>query len=152
MDIKFMKAALKEAQKSFEQDEVPVGCVIVKDGTIIARAHNKREESQAATAHAEILAINKACGKLKSFRLEGCDLYVTLEPCPMCAGAVINARVRNVVFAAFDPKAGCCGTLYNLPSDKRFNHRAAVTGGVLEEESKKLLQEFFRRKRQPLLD
>jgi tRNA(adenine34) deaminase len=144
---KFMRAALAEARKAFDADEVPVGCVMVRDGKILARAHNKREAEGDATAHAEILCIQKACKKTGNFRLNGCDMYVTLEPCPMCAGAIINARIGRVFFGAFDEKAGCCGTLYNLPSDKRFNHNAAVEGGVLEGECGQVLKEFFSLKR-----
>ena len=144
---KFMKQALKQAQKAALLDEVPVGAVIVQDGKIIARAFNKRRTPADATGHAEIAVIKKACKKTGDFRLTSCDLYVTLEPCPMCAGACVNARVENIYFGAYDEKAGCCGTLYNLPQDVRFNHRAAVTGGVLQEECAKLLSDFFKVKR-----
>lgn len=145
--IKYMQKALDEAQKAFTADEVPVGCVIVKGGKIIARAHNKRETMQDATAHAEILCITKACKKLGTFRLCDCEMYVTLEPCPMCAGAVINARMGKVFFGAYDKKAGCCGTLYNICADSRFNHRAEVEGGIMEEQCAKILKEFFLQKR-----
>lgn len=144
---KFMKAALKEASKAPSENEVPVGAVVVYDGKIIARAHNKRETKQSATAHAEILAIEKACKLLKSWRLEGCDLYVTLEPCPMCAGAIINSRIESVYFGAKDAKAGCCGSLYNLTGDVRFNHRPLVEGGFLQEQCAKLLTDYFKDKR-----
>lgn len=126
---KFMLDALKEADKAPAEHEVPVGAVVVCEGKIIARAHNRRENKQSATAHAELLAIEKACRKLKSWRLVGCELYVTLEPCPMCAGAIINSRIDAVYFGASDPKAGCCGSLYNLTGDVRFNHRPIVEGG-----------------------
>lgn len=142
-----MKAALKEASKAPSENEVPVGAVVVYDGKIIARAHNKRETKQSATAHAEILAIEKACKLLKSWRLEGCDLYVTLEPCPMCAGAIINSRIESVYFGAKDAKAGCCGSLYNLTGDVRFNHRPLVEGGFLQEQCAKLLTDYFKDKR-----
>lgn len=143
----FMGEALKEAQKAFDMDEVPVGAVIVKDGSIIARAHNTREMSQDATAHAEILAIRKACEAVGSWRLIGCSLYVTLEPCPMCAGAIILARLDRVVFGAWDPKAGAAGSVVNLFEVERFNHHPEVISGVLAEECGALLKEFFRQKR-----
>ena len=147
MEKKFMKLAMKEAQKAFDKDEVPVGCVIVKEGKVIARGHNARQKTQNALKHAEMIAIEKACKNVGSWRLEECDLYVTLEPCPMCAGACINARIKNIFFGAYDPKAGCCGTLYDLPSDKRFNHRPNVEGGILKEECAQMLSSFFKNKR-----
>lgn len=147
MEKKFMKLAMKEAQKAFDKDEVPVGCVIVKEGKVIARGHNVRQKTQNALKHAEMIAIEKACKKVGSWRLEECDLYVTLEPCPMCAGACINARIKNIFFGAYDQKAGCCGTLYDLPSDKRFNHRPNVEGGILKEECAQMLSSFFKNKR-----
>jgi tRNA(adenine34) deaminase len=143
----FMGEALKEAQKAFDMDEVPVGAVIVKDGSIIARAHNTREMSQDATAHAEILAIRKACKVVGSWRLVGCSLYVTLEPCPMCAGAIILARLDRVVFGAWDPKAGAAGSVVNLFEVERFNHHPEVISGVLAEECGALLKVFFKQKR-----
>ena len=148
MQIKFMRSAIKEAEKAVKEDEVPIGAVIVMDGKIIARAHNKMEKTQLATAHAEILAINKACKKLKSWRLDGAELYVTIEPCAMCAGAIINSRISNVYFGAYDQKAGCTGTLYNLPVDERFNHRANVEGGIMQQECADLLSDFFKQKRE----
>ncbi|SHM72263.1 tRNA(adenine34) deaminase [Caldanaerovirga acetigignens] len=138
---------MKEARKAFDIDEVPVGAVIVKDGSIIARAYNTREMSQDATAHAEILAIKKACEAMGSWRLIGCTLYVTLEPCPMCAGAIILARLDRVVFGAWDPKAGAAGSVVNLFEVERFNHHPEVISGVLAEECGALLKEFFRQKR-----
>lgn len=147
MEKKFMTAAIREAMKAAAEDEVPIGVVIVKDGKIIARGHNTRQKTQNAVNHAEIIAIQKACKKVGSWRLEDCDLYATLEPCPMCAGACINARIANVYFGAYDPKAGCCGTLYNLTADRRFNHRPAVEGGIMEQECAKLLSDFFKNKR-----
>ncbi|HOV69078.1 MAG TPA: nucleoside deaminase, partial [Clostridia bacterium] len=125
----YMQEAIAEARKAAEQDEVPVGAVIVKDSAIIARAYNLKESANDPTGHAEIIAIKKAAEFLGGWRLTGCDLYVTLEPCPMCAGAAINARLKSIVFGAFDPKAGCCATLYNLPQDSRFNHTVEVKGG-----------------------
>jgi len=149
MKEKFMKEALKLAKKAAEADEVPVGAVIVKDGKIIARAFNKRRSPADATGHAEILAIKKACKKEGDFRLTGCSLYVTLEPCPMCAGACINSRMENIFFGTYDEKAGCCGTLYNLPQDKRFNHTVNAEGGILKQECAEVLSEFFKERRKP---
>lgn len=143
----FMKEALRLAKIAYKKDEVPVGAVIVKDNKIIAKAYNKRQKSQDATLHAEIIAIKKACKKLHTFRLNDCMLFVTLEPCAMCSGAIINARVGTVVFGAYDPKYGCCGSIYNLPEDNRFNHRAKVIGGVMEKECRELLTQFFESKR-----
>ena len=147
MDLKFMELAVIEATKGSEYEEVPIGVVIVKDGQVIASAHNMKEESRIATRHAEIVAIEEASRYLNDWRLIGCDLYVTLEPCAMCAGAMINARISNLYFGAYDGKAGCCGSLYNLPVDKRFNHRVNVTGGIMEEECGKRLSDFFKKKR-----
>ena len=141
---KFMLAALKEAAKAPSEHEVPVGAVVVCGGRIIARAHNRRENKQSATAHAEILAIEKACRKLKSWRLEGCELYVTLEPCPMCAGAIVQSRIEKVFFGAYDYKAGCAGSKINLFQSGMFNHDAEVVGGVMEKECAGLLTEFFK--------
>lgn len=147
-DVFFMREALKEAEKAPEFDEVPVGAVIVADGEIIARAHNMRETAQDATAHAELMAIRRACEVLKSWRLTGCTLYVTLEPCPMCAGAIVLSRLDRVVFGAYDPKAGACGSLMNIPEDGRFNHRPEMVPGVLAEECGMALKDFFKKKRQ----
>ncbi|MBQ4073388.1 MAG: nucleoside deaminase [Clostridia bacterium] len=145
--IRFMRLAIKEAQKAEMIDEVPIGAVIVKDGKVIARAHNKKESKNQATRHAEIEAIEKATKKVNNWWLEDCDIYVTLEPCAMCAGALINSRLRNIYFGAYDKKAGCCGSLYNLPVDVRFNHRLGVEGGILEEECASLLTNYFKKKR-----
>jgi len=142
-----MRLALKEAHKALAIDEVPVGALIVKDGIIISRAHNRRETSQVATAHAELLAIEKACKKLNSWRLEGCLLYVTLEPCAMCTGASLLSRVDGIVFGAYDPKGGCMGTVTDLTTLKAFNHQPWVLGGVLEKECAQLLTDFFKNKR-----
>ena len=144
---KFMRAALKEAYKAEKEDEVPVGCVIVKDGKVIARARNAREKSQCATRHAEMIAIEKACRKTGFWRLCGCEMYVTLEPCAMCAGALVNARVDKLYFGAYDKKAGAVETLYRIPTDERLNHRLEVSGGILEEECGAVLSSFFQRKR-----
>ena len=129
-------------------DEVPIGCVIVKDDKIIARGHNLRESKQRSTAHAEIIAIEKACRKLKSWRLEGCSLYVTLEPCPMCSGAILQSRIEHVVYGAKDPKGGCMESCMNMYEVKGFNHYPDVIGGVLEDECGSLLKTFFKRKRE----
>ncbi len=146
-DERFMEQALWEARKAYELDEVPIGAVIVKDGTIIGRGHNLRETEKDPTLHAEIAAIRDAARTLGGWRLSGCDLYVTIEPCPMCAGAILQARIRRVVFGARDPKAGCAGSLYNLLIDERFNHRAEVTEGILAEECSRIMKEYFKQKR-----
>ena len=140
---KFMKQALMEAHKAYEKEEVPVGAVIVKDGKIIARAHNVKELKHDATSHAEILAIKKACKKLGAWRLEGCDMYVTLEPCSMCAGALINARIRKLYIGTDDPKTGACGSVLNL-LDYKFNHKIEIEKYILKEECSQILKDFFR--------
>ena len=147
MNEKFMVEAIKEAKKAELIDEVPIGCVIVKDDKIIARGHNLRESKQRSTAHAEIIAIEKACRKLKSWRLEGCSLYVTLEPCPMCSGAILQSRIEHVVYGAKDPKGGCMESCMNMYEVKGFNHYPDVIGGVLEDECGSLLKTFFKRKK-----
>ncbi|MDP2892271.1 MAG: tRNA adenosine(34) deaminase TadA [Bacillota bacterium] len=147
-DIMFMREALSMARLAASRDETPVGAVITYGGRVIAKACNAREKKKDPTAHAEITALRKAARKLGGWRLEGCTLYVTLEPCPMCAGAAINARISRIVYGARDPKAGCCGTLYDLPGDKRFNHRPEVTGCVLEEECGRILRDYFMGKRE----
>ncbi len=147
MDTKFMHEAILEARKALEFNEVPIGAIIVKDNEIIARAFNQRETRQTATAHAEILAIETACEKLGSWRLDGCTLYVTLEPCPMCAGATILARVDTVVFGAYDLKGGSFGSSVDLSTVKAFNHHPEIYGGILEDECVALLKDFFLHKR-----
>ncbi|HHY71941.1 MAG TPA: nucleoside deaminase [Bacillus bacterium] len=147
-DELFMKAAIAEARKAEEIGEVPIGAVIVKDGMIVSSAYNLRESEQRAIAHAELLAIDEACKKLETWRLSGAALYVTLEPCPMCAGAIVLSRVDRVVYGAADPKGGCAGTLMNLLQDNRFNHVAEVTSGILEEECSALLSNFFKQLRE----
>ena len=142
-----MKEALREAASAADEDEVPVGCVIVHEGRIIGRGHNQRERLSDPTAHAEMIAITAAAEGLGSWRLVGCTVYVTLEPCAMCAGAMVLARVDRLVFGARDEKAGACGTLYNIVKDARLNHRLDITEGVLAEASTALLQDFFRKKR-----
>ena len=140
----FMREALKEAQKAYDQEEVPIGAVVVLNGEIIGRGHNLREKEQGATLHAEIKAIRQANQHLGSWRLEDCELFVTLEPCPMCSGAMILARMKKVIFGAFDPKAGTAGTFMNLLQDSRFNHQVEVEQGVLEEECQEILRSFFK--------
>lgn len=147
---RYMRWALKEARKAMTINEVPVGAVIVKDGKIIAKAHNIKEQKKNSLYHAEIVALQKACKVIGDWRLNECDIFVTLEPCPMCAGALINARIGNIFFGAYDERAGCCGTLYDLPSDVRFNHRPNVEGGIMQEECAEVLKEYFRQKRQEI--
>ena len=146
LDTEWMQMALEEAALAGREGEVPVGAVVVRDGQMIAKAHNRREGDKTALAHAEILAIDAACKKLGGWRLWECELYVTLEPCPMCAGAIINSRLRRLVWGAQDPKAGCCGSVVNL-FDLPFNHRPELCGGVLEDESTELLRSFFKQLR-----
>lgn len=148
-DGKFMALALQEAELASSLGEVPVGAVIVREGEILAKAHNRREQHQSATAHAELLAIQAACQNLSRWRLSGCTLYVTLEPCPMCAGAIINARIDRVVFGAFEEKGGCCGSLLSL-FDESFHHQPAYIGGLYATESTILLQQFFTQRRNAL--
>lgn len=144
MDSIFMKEALKEAKKAYKKLEVPVGCVIVKDGKIIARAHNLKETKYDTTKHAEILAIQKASKKLESWRLIDCDMYVTLEPCPMCAGAIIQSRIKNLYYGASDEKTGAVGSVLNLMEDFKFNHIVNVEKGILKNDCENLLKDFFR--------
>ena len=143
-DQYYMREAVAEAKKASALDEVPIGAVVVHNGEIIARAHNLRETDRCATAHAELLAIEQACRVLDTWRLEGAVLYVTLEPCPMCAGAILQSRIERVVFGAYDPKAGCAGTFMNLLEDERFNHQCEVVPGILAEECGGMLSDFFR--------
>ena len=145
-DEKWMKKAWMQAKVAAKKGEVPVGAVVVKDGRIIARAHNLRESAKDPTAHAEILAMRRAAKKLGGWRLTGCELYVTLEPCPMCAGAVINARLDAVYFGAFDPKAGAFGSRVNL-NEVGLNHKTKIVGGVLERDCADILSEYFSNKR-----
>lgn len=139
-----MKSALKEAEKSYDKEEIPVGAVIVKDGKIIARGHNLKETKNDTTNHAEIIAIRKASKKLKSWRLTGCTMYVTLEPCTMCAGALIQARLDKVVIGTMDEKTGACGSVLNVLEDYKFNHKVEIEKGVMEKECKAILQKFFK--------
>ncbi|RWZ54784.1 tRNA adenosine(34) deaminase TadA [Halobacillus fulvus] len=143
-DETYMKLAIDQARKAEAEGEVPIGAVIVYKGEVIASGYNQRESSQLASSHAEFIAIERANKKIGSWRLEDCTLYVTLEPCPMCAGAIVQSRVPRVVFGAKDPKAGCAGTLMNLLQESRFNHQAEVVDGVLEEMCSQMLTDFFR--------
>ena len=140
---KFMKSALKEAEKAFDKEEIPVGCVIVKDGKVISRAHNCKETSKNACGHAEILAIQKACKKLNSWRLLDCEMYVTLEPCPMCAGALINSRISKVYIGTDDEKTGACGSKLNLLQDYKFNHNVQAEKYILKEECSRSIKRIF---------
>lgn len=142
-EIYYMKYALKEAKKAYEIGEIPVGCVIVYNDKIIARAYNKRENNNLSTAHAEILAINKACKKLNSWRLEDCDIYITLEPCAMCAGAIIQSRIKNCYYGAYDYRFGVHKSIINL-FDVKFNHNVNIYGGILEDECSKVIKDFFK--------
>ena len=140
----YMKEALKEAKKAFDKEEVPVGAVIVRNGKIIARAHNIKETGHDATAHAEILAIKKACKKLEAWRLIDSEMYVTLEPCSMCAGALINARIKKLYIGTNDEKTGACGSKLNLLEDYTFNHKVEIERDVLKDECEKMLKDFFK--------
>jgi tRNA(adenine34) deaminase len=146
-DQRWMRLALHEAEVALAEDEVPVGAVIVHEGLVIAAAHNQREQLRDPTAHAEIIALTQAAAALETWRLEDCVLYVTLEPCPMCAGALVQARVPRVVYGATDPKAGAVKSLYRLLDDPRLNHRAQAVGGVMAEECGGLLTRFFQQRR-----
>ena len=141
---KYMKEALKEAQKAYKKLEIPVGAVIVKDGKIIAKAHNIKEEEKDTTKKAEIISIQKAIKKLNNWRLNDCEMYVTLEPCSMCAGAIIQARLKKVYIGTMDEKTGACGSVLNLLKDYKFNHEVELETGLLEENCKKILQDFFK--------
>lgn len=139
----FMKEALLEAKKAYKKLEIPVGAIIVKDGEIIARAHNIKEEKKDTTKHAEILAIQRASKKLETWRLNDCEMYVTLEPCPMCAGAVIQSRLKKIYIGTMDEKTGACGSALNLLEDYKFNHKVEVEKGILKDDCEKMLKEFF---------
>lgn len=141
---KYMKAAIRQAKKAYALGEVPIGCVIVYEGKIIGRGYNRRNTDKNTLAHAEITAINKASKKIGDWRLEGCTLYVTLEPCQMCSGAIVQARIDEVVMACMNPKAGCAGSILNVLEMPEFNHQVKVTRGVLEEECSQMLKEFFK--------
>ena len=144
MKEKYMKEALRQAKKAAEAGDVPIGCVIVYEDKIIARGYNKRNQQKSALGHAEIAAIRKASKKMGDWRLEECTMYVTLEPCPMCAGAIVQARIPEVVIGAMNPKAGCAGSIINLLQMERLNHQVQMETGILQEECQKLLKDFFK--------
>ena len=145
---KYMRAAIREAKKAYALEEVPIGCVIVYQDKVIARGYNRRNTDKNTVAHAEMSAIKKASKKLGDWRLEGCTMYVTLEPCQMCAGAIVQARIDEVVIGSMNPKAGCTGSILNLLDIQAFNHQADLTTGVLEEECSQLMKQFFRELRE----
>ena len=145
---KWMKAAFREAEKAFAQDEIPIGAVVVQNGQIIGRGYNQCESLIDPTAHAEIIAITSAANTIKDWRLKDCQLYVTKEPCPMCAGALVNARINMVIFGMYDEKEGCCGSLYQLCRDNRFKHQLTVKGGIMEDACTLIIQEFFKKQRE----
>src|SRR5205823_14434033 len=147
-DVEFMRRALREAERAFAEGEVPVGAVVVREGRLISRAHNRPIHLNDPTAHAEILALRRAARKLGNYRLTGCSLYATIEPCAMCAGAIVQARLRRVVFAANDPKAGANGSALTVLNHPKLNHRAEIRQGVMAEESVSILRDFFRERRQ----
>lgn len=147
LDRRYMAEAVALARRALDSADVPVGALVVHDGRVIGRGFNQREALQDPTAHAEILAISAAAQYIGHWRLDACTLYVTLEPCAMCAGAIVLARVPRLVFGAFDPKAGACGSLFEISSDPRLNHRAETVGGIMADECGELLREFFRRRR-----
>ena len=148
MDQKYMREALKQAKKADKIDEVPIGCVIVYEDSIIARAYNRRNTDKNTLAHAELLAIKKASKVLGDWRLEDCTMYITLEPCQMCAGAIVQARIKRVVVGSMNPKAGCAGSVLNLLQMNQFNHQVELETGVMEEECSRMLKEFFKRLRE----
>jgi tRNA(adenine34) deaminase len=143
----WMRMALREAERALEMDEVPIGCVIVHDNKVIAKGHNLTEQLQDATAHAEMVALTAASSHLKTRYLNDCTLYVTIEPCPMCAGGIVWSRISTLVFGAYDGKAGACGTLYNITEDKRLNHQVHTIPGVLDRECASLVRDYFQDKR-----
>jgi len=143
----WMKQALIQAQKAFEAEEIPIGAIVVHNGKIIGRGYNQREQLNDPTAHAEIIAITAAANTIGDWRLNNCSLYVTKEPCPMCAGAIINSRLEMVIFGTYDEEMGCCGSLYQICGDPRFKTKVAVKGGILEKESLSLIQDFFKVRR-----
>ena len=147
-DEKYMKAAIKQAKKAYALDEVPIGCVIVQNDKIIARGYNRRNTDKNTLAHAELSAIKKASKKTGDWRLEDCTMYVTLEPCQMCAGAIVQSRLKKVVIACMNPKAGCAGSVLNLLQMKQFNHQVEMETGILEEECSQMLSNFFKELRQ----
>lgn len=141
---RYMRSALREAQKAYKKLEIPVGAIIVKDGKIIARGYNSKEEKKDTTNHAEIIAIKKASKKLQNWRLNGCEMYVTLEPCAMCAGAIINSRIDKIYIGAMDQKTGACGSVLNLLEDYKFNHKVEIKYGIMQQECEQILKTFFK--------
>ncbi len=151
-DHHYMQLALRQAALAPAIGEIPIAAVLVNKGEVLAAAHNYREVSQDPTAHAEMLVIRKAAEQLRTWRFTETTLYVTLEPCPMCAGAIVQSRITRLVFGAWDPKAGACGSIFDIPAERQLNHRVEVLGGILEQESQALLQEFFRQQRRKTLE
>lgn len=147
-NIKFMRAAMREAKKAEALNEVPIGCVIVREHKIIARGYNRRNTDKSALSHAELTAIKKACKKTGDWRLEDCTMYITLEPCQMCAGAIVQSRLRKIVIAGMNPKAGCAGSVLNLLQMAEFNHQVQIERGVMEKECSEMLSDFFKRLRE----
>jgi len=147
LKYQFMSEALKEASKAFEHNEVPIGAVVVHENKIIGRGHNQVEGLKDSTAHAEIIAITAAENYVNDWRLTGCDIFVTVEPCIMCVGAILSARIKNIYFGVFDPKFGACGSLYNIPHEGKMNHKAKVSSGLMADECSTLIQTFFKQKR-----
>ena len=147
MDNFFMNKALDEAYEAYKLDEVPIGAVIVKDGQIVGKGYNRKEISLDTTNHAEIIAIKEASKNLKNWRLTDCTMYVTVEPCPMCAGAIVNSRIKKLVIGTMDPKGGACGSLYNIVENDNLNHRVIVRRGVLEKECSNIMKNFFKKLR-----
>jgi len=145
MQEMYMKEALKQAKKAYEKGEVPIGAIIVKDGNIISRAYNKREMEMKSTSHAEMIAIEKACKKLNNWRLTNCDIYVTLEPCPMCAGAILNSRIKNLYFGAYDEKSGAIVSNIKMLDNEYCNHRTNYESGIMEEECSSYIKTFFKK-------
>lgn len=143
-DIKYMKEAIKQAKKAYAIEEVPIGCVIVYNDKIIARGYNRRMTDKSALAHAEIRAIKKANKAMNDWRLDDCTMYITLEPCQMCAGAIVQSRIKRVVIGAMNPKAGCAGSILNLLEVEEFNHKVLLTAGIMEEECREMMQRFFK--------
>ncbi len=142
-DVFYMEKAIEQGLKALEYEEIPIGCIIVHEDTIIGTGYNRRNSEKNTLYHAEIIAINEACTNLEDWRLENCTMYVTVEPCPMCSGAILQSRLKTLVFGTFNKKAGCCGSIYNFLQDDRFNHQVEIRSGVLEEKCTELMQNFF---------
>ena len=147
MNEKYMKLAIKEAMKAELDGDVPIGCIIVKNGVVISKGRNMREKKMDSTLHAEMVALRKACKKLGDWRLDDCELYVTVEPCPMCAGAIVNSRIKTVYFGTHDTVSGCCDSVFQILSQKQFYHTVEYYSGILEDECKNLMKNFFKRRR-----